>query len=73
MEGSPKKGYIYLNKPSDKYRLAQQLNLKPSIDHLKFNQNDVLDSFKSSLVLAYHDGDIKILLNWILIINYTIY
>ncbi|QWG26935.1 DNA phosphorothioation-dependent restriction protein DptF [Bacillus mycoides] len=58
-KGSPKKGYIYLNKPSDKYRLAQQLNLKPSIDHLKFNQNDVLDSFKASLLLAYHDGDIK--------------
>ncbi|MCU5429943.1 DNA phosphorothioation-dependent restriction protein DptF [Bacillus cereus] len=58
-KGSPKKGYIYLNKPSDKYRLAQQLNLKPSIDHLKFNQNDVLDSFKASLVLAYHDGDKK--------------
>ncbi|MFK4477831.1 DNA phosphorothioation-dependent restriction protein DptF [Bacillus sp. RC206] len=58
-KGSPKKGYIYLNKPSDKYRLAQQLNLKPSIDHLKFNKNDVLDSFKASLVLAYHDGDIK--------------
>ncbi|HFT5902891.1 TPA: DNA phosphorothioation-dependent restriction protein DptF [Bacillus cereus] len=58
-KGSPKKGYIYLNKPSDKYRLAQQLNLKPSIDHLKFNQNDVLESFKASLVLAYHNGDIK--------------
>ncbi|MDM5237874.1 DNA phosphorothioation-dependent restriction protein DptF [Bacillus cereus] len=58
-KGSPKKGYIYLNKPSDKYRLAQQLNLRPSIDHLKFNQNDVLESFKASLVLAYHNGDIK--------------
>ncbi|MGN4941827.1 DNA phosphorothioation-dependent restriction protein DptF [Bacillus cereus group sp. MYBK104-1] len=58
-KGSPKKGYIYLNKPSDKYRLAQKLNLKPSIDHLKFNQNDVLESFKASFVLAYHNGDIK--------------
>ncbi|NKW86415.1 DNA phosphorothioation-dependent restriction protein DptF [Bacillus cereus] len=58
-KGSPKKGYIYLNKPSDKYRLAQQLNLKPSIDHLKFNQNNVLESFKASLVLAYHNGDAK--------------
>ncbi|MDQ7241545.1 DNA phosphorothioation-dependent restriction protein DptF [Bacillus pacificus] len=70
-KGSPKKGYIYLNKPSDKYRLAQQLNLKPSIDHLKFNQNDVLDSFKSSLVLAYHDGDIKNIIE--LDIDYQLY
>lgn len=70
-KGSPKKGYIYLNKPSDKYRLAQLLNLKPAIDHLKFNQKDTLESFKSSIVLAYHNGDSsnKILLE----IDYQLY
>lgn len=56
-KGTPKKDYIYLNKPSDKYRLAQKLNLKPTIEHLKTNPQEVLDSFKSSIVLAYHDGD----------------
>lgn len=56
-KGSPQKGYVYLNKPSDRYRLAQLLNLKPAIDHLKFNQEDILESFKSSIILAYHNGD----------------
>ncbi|WP_232233809.1 DNA phosphorothioation-dependent restriction protein DptF [Bacillus sp. J33] len=56
-KGSPKKDYIYLNKPSDKYRLSQKLNLKPTIEHLKTNPKEILDSFKSSIVLAYHDGN----------------
>lgn len=38
---------------------------------MKFNQNDVLDSFKSSLVLAYHDGDIKNIIE--LDIDYQLY
>ncbi|MGG3563172.1 DNA phosphorothioation-dependent restriction protein DptF [Neobacillus rhizosphaerae] len=56
-KGSPKKEYIFINKPSDKYRLAQKLNLKPTIAHLKSSANLELDTFKSSIVLAYHDGN----------------
>jgi DNA phosphorothioation-dependent restriction protein DptF len=56
-KGSPKKDYIYLNKPSEKYRLAQKLNLRPSIEHLKPSTKDILESFKSSIVIAYHDGN----------------
>lgn len=56
-KGSPKKEYIYLNKPSEKYRLAQKVNLRPTIEHLKPNTNKVLESFKASITLAYHDGN----------------
>lgn len=58
-KGSPKKGYIYLDKPSETYRLSQKLNLQPSIDHLKSNTEVVLDSFKTSIVIAYYDGSIE--------------
>ncbi|WP_102345889.1 DNA phosphorothioation-dependent restriction protein DptF [Bacillus sp. Marseille-P3661] len=70
-KGSPKKEYIYLNKPSEKYRLSQKLSLRPTIDHLKPNTNDVLESFKSSIVLGYHGGnsDDKIFLD----IDYPLY
>ncbi|ALC90600.1 hypothetical protein AM500_13000 [Bacillus sp. FJAT-18017] len=56
-KGSPKKDYIYLDKPSEKYRLAQKLELCPSVDHLITTTNDVLNTFKSSIILAYHGGD----------------
>ena len=56
-KGSPKKDYIYINKPSEKYRLSQKLNLHPSLEHLKPNTEVVLDSFKSSIVVAYDDGN----------------
>ncbi|WP_231505597.1 DNA phosphorothioation-dependent restriction protein DptF [Bacillus sp. EB01] len=56
-KGSPKKDYIYLDKPTDKYRLAQKLELKPTIEHLVPNMNEVLSTFKSSILLAYHGGD----------------
>ena len=55
-KGSPKKEYIYINKPSEKYRLSQKLDLQPSIEHLKPNTEKVLKSFKSSIMLAYQDG-----------------
>lgn len=54
--GSPKKDYIYMNKPLEKHRLAQKLNLRPTIEHLKPSNEDILDSFKSSIVLAYYCG-----------------
>ncbi|KAA0777843.1 DNA phosphorothioation-dependent restriction protein DptF [Bacillus sp. BB51/4] len=56
-KGSPKKGYIYLNKSNNRYRLAQLLNLKPLTDHLKSNPKAVLESFKASILLAYHNGN----------------
>ncbi|MFN7252933.1 MAG: DNA phosphorothioation-dependent restriction protein DptF [Anaerobacillus sp.] len=59
-KGSPQRGYIYLNKPIDKFRLAQSLNLKPSIDHLKFNTNDVLESFKATILLGYNNTYLEI-------------
>ncbi|TWD92195.1 DNA phosphorothioation-dependent restriction protein DptF [Neobacillus bataviensis] len=55
--GSPRREHLYLDRASDKYRLSQKLNLRPTIDHLKQNTNDVLESFKSSILLAYHDGN----------------
>lgn len=58
-KGSPKRGYAYLNKPNDRIRLAQSLNLKPSIEHLRFNSKIELESFKSTILLGYHDGDIE--------------
>lgn len=56
-KGSPKKDYIYLNKPAEKYRVAQRINLKPTIDHLKQNPNEVLESFISTIVVGYRNSD----------------
>ncbi|MGG0338149.1 DNA phosphorothioation-dependent restriction protein DptF [Priestia aryabhattai] len=55
-KGSPKKDYIYLDKPSEKYRLAQKLELKPSISHLRPSTKEIIESFKSFITLAYNDG-----------------
>jgi DNA phosphorothioation-dependent restriction protein DptF len=52
-KGSPKKDYIYFNKPTEKYRLAQKLNLNPTMKHLKPSSENVLESFKSNILLAY--------------------
>ena len=56
-KGSPKKDYIFINKPTEKYRLSERLNLHPTIAHLRPNTEEVLESFKSSILLAYHDGN----------------
>ncbi|MCM3741909.1 DNA phosphorothioation-dependent restriction protein DptF [Oceanobacillus luteolus] len=53
--GSPKKEYIYINKPSEKYRIAQELFLRPTIEHIESNPNEVLQSFKTTILLAYED------------------
>lgn len=55
-KGSPMKDFIYLDRPSEQFRLAQSLNLKPSIEHLLPNMNDVLDSFKPVILLGYQGG-----------------
>ncbi|MEM5016868.1 DNA phosphorothioation-dependent restriction protein DptF [Metabacillus indicus] len=56
-KGSPKKEYLFLNKPIEKYRLAQKLNIRPTIEHLTPIKADVLNTFRSTIVLAYHDGN----------------
>ncbi|WP_269217440.1 DNA phosphorothioation-dependent restriction protein DptF [Metabacillus sp. B2-18] len=56
-KGSPVKNYIYINNPNGKFRLAQSLNLRPSIEHLKFNSNEILESFRSNISMAHHNGD----------------
>ncbi|OAT86006.1 DNA phosphorothioation-dependent restriction protein DptF [Bacillus sp. MKU004] len=56
-KGSPQKEYIYINKPDEKFRLAQKLVLKPTVTHIKNNTEEVLYSFKSSIMIGYHKGD----------------
>ncbi|MFD1739507.1 DNA phosphorothioation-dependent restriction protein DptF [Bacillus salitolerans] len=53
--GSPKTGYIYINKPIEKFRIAQELSLKPKMDHLSPNNNDILTSFKQTLTIVFSD------------------
>lgn len=56
-QGSPLKDYIYINKKqSGSYMLAQKLNLKPMSREPRVRTEDGLQSFKSSIVLTYHDG-----------------
>lgn len=62
-KGSPKKDYIYLNKAIEKFRLAQKMNIKPSIDHLHPSMSEKLESFKSMIQLVYKnesDAEIKL-------------
>ena len=54
-KGSPRKGYIYINKPSEKYRIAQKIHLKPSIEHLEFDENEIIQKFKSTIPIVYED------------------
>lgn len=56
-KGSPKKDYIYLSKTDEKFRLAQKLNPKPYISHIKKNNVEILDSFKSSILLGYQNEE----------------
>lgn len=58
-KGMPIKKYIYINNPNSHFRLAQSLNLKPSIEHLEVNMDDKMSSFKSNITIAFHDGDKK--------------
>ncbi|WLR59117.1 DNA phosphorothioation-dependent restriction protein DptF [Guptibacillus hwajinpoensis] len=55
--GTPKKEYIYINNPAEKFRIAQLLNFKPTYKHLNFNHQNVLESFKTTIHLRYHDGN----------------
>jgi DNA phosphorothioation-dependent restriction protein DptF len=70
-KGSPKKDFIYLSKPSDKYRLAQKLRPRPTVEHLIPNTNQVLDTFKSSIVIGYNNGNVEN--NLFIEIDYQLY
>ncbi|WP_419883511.1 DNA phosphorothioation-dependent restriction protein DptF [Peribacillus sp. B-H-3] len=70
-KGTPKKDFIYMNKSSEKFRLAQKLNLRPSIDHLKPSSKEKLDTFKSSILLAYRDWESENIID--LDIDYPLY
>ncbi|MDX5476215.1 MAG: DNA phosphorothioation-dependent restriction protein DptF [Bacillaceae bacterium] len=52
-KGSPKKDFIYMDRVSDKFRLSQKLELQPTIAHLQDSPNEVLDTFKSFILLGY--------------------
>ena len=56
-KGSPKKDFIYLTKPSEKFCLAQKLNLKPTIDHLESNSEELLETFKATIVVGFENVD----------------
>lgn len=56
-KGSPMRDYIFINKPSDTFRLAQKLELNPTMGHLTPNSEEILHSFKSTITVAYHDGN----------------
>lgn len=70
-KGSPKKDFIYLSKPSDKYRLAQKLKPKPTVEHLTPNSNEVLKTFKTVIVIGYNNGNSEN--NLFLEIDYQLY
>ncbi|NMA91047.1 MAG: DNA phosphorothioation-dependent restriction protein DptF [Amphibacillus sp.] len=54
-KGSPKKDFIYINMPSEKFRIAQKVEMRPLISHPNFKQKDVLINFKATISLAYKD------------------
>ncbi|MBY6036650.1 DNA phosphorothioation-dependent restriction protein DptF [Fictibacillus nanhaiensis] len=56
-KSSPKKDYLYINKPNEKIRLAQYLTLRPVIDHLKPNREQVLYSFKPIITIGYRNNN----------------
>jgi len=58
-KGGPIKDYIYIDQPNNQYRLAQKLNLKPSISHLEKINLEKLCSFKSTLLLVYINEETK--------------
>ena len=55
--GSPKNEYIYVNSTGEKYQVAQHLEFRPLLNHLSFIYKDVLDSFKTTIHLRYHEGN----------------
>lgn len=58
-KGSPKSDYIFINKPTEKFRIAQSLTLKPCTNHFNFQSEDILSAFKTYFVLGYSNNEGK--------------
>ncbi|KQL33526.1 DNA phosphorothioation-dependent restriction protein DptF [Bacillus sp. FJAT-25509] len=58
-KGSPKGDYIFINKPTEKFRIAQSLTLKPSTNHFKLQNDEVLSAFKTYFLLGYSNNEGK--------------
>ncbi|KHF41550.1 DNA phosphorothioation-dependent restriction protein DptF [Halalkalibacter okhensis] len=58
-KGSPKRNYIYLGEGGEKFKVAQALPLRASINHIQERHEDTLYSFKQTITLAYHGGNVK--------------
>lgn len=54
-KGSPKKGYVYTNNMSEKYRLAQKLDYNPKPPKDRKKPEDVLKSFTTTLIIPFSD------------------
>src|SRR5699024_11021836 len=50
--GSPKKDYIYFEKTSEKYKIAQKLSVTPEINHIEPMKGEQLIKFKPTILLA---------------------
>ncbi|MGR9049739.1 DNA phosphorothioation-dependent restriction protein DptF [Halobacillus faecis] len=63
-KGSPKRNYIYLN-DWGKFKVAQMLNLKPYVEHLDYQEEDLLYNFSTTLTVGFHGGKSpeKVMLN----------
>lgn len=58
-KGSPKSDYIFINKPTEKFRIAQYLTLKPSTNHFKLQNDEILSAFKTYFKLGYSNNEGK--------------
>ncbi|XZF74906.1 DNA phosphorothioation-dependent restriction protein DptF [Bacillus sp. AL-1R] len=58
-KGSLKGDYIFINKPTEKFRIAQSLTLKPSTSHFKLQNDEVLSAFKTYFLLGYSNNEGK--------------
>lgn len=57
--GKPKDNYIYIDKSNQDIQVAQYLNIYPSFSHLPSNNEDTLNRFHLTIVLAYSDENKK--------------
>ncbi|MFD0672240.1 DNA phosphorothioation-dependent restriction protein DptF [Cohnella sp. GCM10027633] len=55
-KGSPRKDYIYLSNDQTKFRLAQELNFRPSLVHLPKEKGALLENFSDKMIVSYELG-----------------
>lgn len=53
--GKPKDGYVYIDKANQNIQIAQKLKIHPHFKHLKVNNEEVLNRFYLTMLLAYSD------------------